>query len=55
LELPLRLWHPASWGSYLSFRLGLEPAVKIFADGRLELYGDALLEDQLKMHWLAKT
>ena len=49
LELPLRLWHPASWGSYLSFRLGLEPAVKIFADGRLGLYSEALLEDQL---WL---
>ena len=49
LELPLRLWHPASWGSYLSFRLGLEPAVKIFVDGRLGLYSDTLLENQL---WL---
>jgi hypothetical protein len=44
---PLRLWHEWNWGGYLSF--GTQGRVKIFADGRLVLYGRDLLIEQLVM------
>lgn len=44
---PLRTWHEWNWGGFLAF--STRGQLKIFADGRLVLYGRDLLVDQQVM------
>jgi hypothetical protein len=45
-EKPVRLFNDYNWGGYLIFR---SPSVKVFVDGRTDLYGDDVLLDYVEV------
>jgi hypothetical protein len=51
-HVPTPLFNHYDWGGYLIWRL--YPEYRVWVDGRTDLYGDAFLEEFLRIYWAQK-